>query len=136
MPQTPIYHRYFIQLLLEIFSRFIFILKKHIEAHYLVEDIKGWREFVLISFATYDMLLPHLLHFMFQYIELIFQFPYLGLRFLHNFSAWRKKRLKYVLIAHKFFFWSWELYLLLFNPPLLSTPLRSDFMPLATHHTL
>lgn len=87
MPQTPIYHRYFIQLLLEIFSRFIFILKKHIEAHYLVEDIKGWREFVLISFATYDMLLPHLLHFMFQYIELIFQFPYLGLRFLHNFSA-------------------------------------------------
>lgn len=87
MPQTPIYHRYFIQLLLEIFSRFIFILKKHTDAHYLVEDIKGWHEFVLISFATYDMLLPHLLHFMFQYIELIFQFPYLGLRFLHNFSA-------------------------------------------------
>lgn len=53
----------------------------------LVEDIKGWHEFVRISFAIYDMLLPHLLHFMFQYIELIFQFPYLGLRFLHNFSA-------------------------------------------------
>lgn len=75
-------------------------------------------------------------YILFQYIELIFQFPYLGLRFLHNLSSWRKKQLKYALIAHKLFFWSWELYLLLFNPPLLSIPLRSDFMHLVTHHTL
>ena len=46
MLQAPIYQNASISL--EIFSSFIFILKKHIDSRYLVEGIKGLHEFVPI----------------------------------------------------------------------------------------